>query len=334
MGHGFTHEEFLIKSDAKNLPYEILGKYIGNRYRIKVKCKNQECQYEWEPIGALILDHSTSCPKCRAKKSSERQTKKSRIGETNVSNDGSLMKIVKYNNANDLIVEFQDEFQYQVHTSYKNFKRKNVSNPSIRIMYGKGYVGQGEYSPTYNKRPTKAYDAWTRMFDRCYNDKYHKNYPTYIGCEVCEEWYDFQNFAKWFYNNYYEINGQSIEVDKDWLVVNNKTYCPENCCLAPNIINTCLLCHDKIINFDMPIGVSWHKNGSYVARCSNHGKRKTIRYYHNIKDAEEAYWKYKINYVENLADEYKEYIPIQLYEAMKNFKNTYKQRYGIQSEVA
>ena len=123
-----------------------------------------------------------------------------------------------------------------------------------------------------------------------------------------------------------------MEVDKDWCVIGNKTYSPDNCCVAPNIINTCLLTHDKIKNFEMPVGVSLHKNGSYVARCSVYGKRETIGYYNNIEDAEQAYWKFKINYIELLAEEYKGYIPTRLYNAMKNFRNTYKQRYKIKKD--
>lgn len=332
MGKRFTNDEFLERANPENLPYEILSEYTGNRNRVKVRCKKPECKCEWEPLGASILDNSTSCPVCRAKASSERQAQKNRVGETKIANDGSLMQIVEYVNANDLTVEFQDEFKFKVHTAYNNFKRGNVSNPGIRIKYDRGYVGQGAYYPTFNKRSTKAYDAWTRMFDRCYSDKYHKKFPTYIGCEVCEEWWNFQNFAKWFYDNYYEINNTSMEVDKDWYVVENKIYCPENCCIAPSIINTCLLTHDKIKNFDMPIGVSWHKNGSYVVACSTYGKKKTIGYYHNVEEAEQAYWKFKINYVEQLAEDYKEYIPNRLYNAMKDFKNTYKQRYKLEKD--
>ena len=47
-----------------------------------------------------------------------------RTGETSVSNVGCVMKIVAYNNREDIIVEFQDEHKYRVHTSYQNFKKR------------------------------------------------------------------------------------------------------------------------------------------------------------------------------------------------------------------
>lgn len=258
--------------------------------------------------------------------------RKQKIGQTHISNDGGAMKIIEYIDALHVCVEFQDEFKFQVWTGYNNFKKGTVKNPGNKQLYNRGYIGVGQYEQTYNQKSTKAYDAWLRMFDRCYNKKYHEIYPTYIGCDICEEWHNFQNFAKWFYDNYYEIDGETMEVDKDWYIVGNKIYSPENCCISPNIINTCILTHDKIKNFDMPVGVSWHKNGSYIARCSDHGKRKTIGYYHCVQDAEKAYWIYKINYVERLAEEYKSYIPMRLYDAMKDFKNTYKQRYNLEAK--
>ena len=259
-----------------------------------------------------------------------KKDKQERLYQTNMSNDGTLMKIIEYKGSDNVLVEFQDDFHYQVWVAYNDFKKGVVKNPYWRQLYGRGYLGVGQYAPYIKKGvKTKAHDAWIRMFDRCYSEKYQRKYPTYIGCEVCEEWWNFQNFAKWFYDNYYEIEGQNLEVDKDWYVIGNKLYSPDNCCLVPTLINTCTLTHAKVKNYDIPIGVSWHKNGSYVARCSNRGRRITIGYYNNVKDAEKAYWKYKINYISELAEEYKQYIPSRLYNAMKDFKDTYKLRYNL-----
>lgn len=48
--------------------------------------------------------------------------KNERLGEERYNNSGYLMKIVEYNNANDIVVEFQDEDKIKVHTGYNNFK--------------------------------------------------------------------------------------------------------------------------------------------------------------------------------------------------------------------
>ena len=250
-----------------------------------------------------------------------------RIGQINISNDGTLMKIIEYTGATHVLIEFQDEFKYQMWVTYSNFTKGTIKNPYCKQLYGRGYLGVGQYKPyIQGHQKSKAHDAWIRMFDRCYNEKYHKVSPTYIGCEVCKEWYNFQVFAKWFYDNYYEVPDQSIEVEKDWLSLNNKIYSPETCCLSPNIINTCILCHDKKINFNMPIGVRPNGYGKYVARCSVEGKRVILGTFSTPKDAENAYWKFKIKYVESLAEKYKDVIPEKLYLSLMDYKNTYVER--------
>lgn len=63
----------------------------------------------------------------------------------------------------------------------------------------------GKYESWYEggKRKLKTlwqcpyYVKWHAMLNRCYNARYHKNKPTYIGCYVCEEWLTFSNFKAW-----------------------------------------------------------------------------------------------------------------------------------------
>lgn len=51
-----------------------------------------------------------------------------RVGSTNLNIRGELMKVIKYNNANDIIVEFQDQWKEQIHTSWDCFKNGRVQN--------------------------------------------------------------------------------------------------------------------------------------------------------------------------------------------------------------
>ena len=67
--------------------------------------------------------------------------KTDRIGETNISNEGCVMKIVEYNNRFDITVEFQDEHKYRVHTQYGCFKNGVCKNPFFASVYGYGYLG-------------------------------------------------------------------------------------------------------------------------------------------------------------------------------------------------
>lgn len=59
--------------------------------------------------------------------------KNERLGEERYNNSGYLMKIVEYNNANDIVVEFQDEDKIKVHTGYNNFKNGLVRKHNNRL---------------------------------------------------------------------------------------------------------------------------------------------------------------------------------------------------------
>ena len=56
-----THEEFLKEVEEKNKLVSIIGTYINNRTKVKVKCK--VCGYEYETMPNVIL-YGHACPKC------------------------------------------------------------------------------------------------------------------------------------------------------------------------------------------------------------------------------------------------------------------------------
>jgi hypothetical protein len=92
-------------------------------------------------------------------------------------------------------------------------------------VYGVGFIGEGKFKSSLNGVRSKAHKTWTGMLERCYSEKCHARNPTYKECSVCDEWHNFQNFAKWFFKNY--IKG--FELDKDIKVKGNKIYSPDTC---------------------------------------------------------------------------------------------------------
>lgn len=56
-----------------------------------------------------------------------------RLGEERLNNQGCLMKVVEYNNARDIIVEFQDKYKARVCCQWNNFINGIVSNPFWRV---------------------------------------------------------------------------------------------------------------------------------------------------------------------------------------------------------
>lgn len=247
-----------------------------------------------------------------------------RVGEQKKNKWGSLMTIVKYNNAKDIVVEFENG--YKVNTQYGRFKNINIKSPYDRTIYNVGFYGVGEYLKTDNfGKKTIQYEYWHDMLKRCYDDNYKAKQPTYKNKYVCEEWHNFQNFAKWFDENYYEINGEIMQIDKDILQKGNKIYSPETCVFVPNRINSLFTKSDKVRG-KHPIGVYFNKKENiFKAQCSvknkNDEKKRVIGLgrYNTSEEAFNAYKVFKERYIKEVADEYKDKIPQKLYEAMYNY---------------
>lgn len=104
-------------------------------------------------------------------------------------------------------------------------------------IYGKGIYEKGKYKSKNHSIHTKEYLVWRTMISRCYNPDYLEKHPTYEKCEVCEEWLYFQDFAEWFHKNYYKVDNEIVDLDKDFLcILNNyedKIYSPETCIFVP-----------------------------------------------------------------------------------------------------
>ena len=240
-----------------------------------------------------------------------------RLNETNVNIFGTTMKIIENNNYNDIWIEFQDEYKVKMHTTYDRFLRGNISSPYDKTIYGIGYIGEGEYSRTKNN---EVYKKWFGMLARCYDPYELNKNPTYINCTVCKEWHNLQNFAKWYEENYYEIPNESMELDKDILIKGNKIYSPQTCIFVPHNIN-CLFIKNNSLRGDLPIGVGFHKRDcKFYAQCNfikgEKKKRGWLGYFDSEEEAFTCYKNFKEKYIKQVADEYKDLIPIELYEAM------------------
>ena len=242
-----------------------------------------------------------------------------RTGEERVNSFGSKMIITKYNNALDIDV-YLPEYDYTInHVTYNNFKRGNIKCPYEPRYYGIGYLGEGKYKMSENGKKTKCYNTWHNMIERCYNPKYQEKYPTYKDCEVCEEWHNFQNFAEWYNDNYYQIHGEVMCLDKDILIKGNKIYSPETCVFVPEKINLLFIKSDNSRGND-PIGTHQLPSGNYEVRCNNGEESDYLGRFDNIYEAFYAYKVHKEKIIKQVADEYKEYIPQKLYHALYNYQ--------------
>jgi len=243
-----------------------------------------------------------------------------RIGEISYSNIGrEEMIIIKYITARKVVIKFKSG--YITTNSYKNFITGNIRNPYYKSIYGVGFLGEGKYKTHTNNKTTKCYKTWAHMMDRCYNMNSYEKKHTYKDCTVCEEWHNFQNFAKWYDENFYEINDEVMCIDKDILMKGNKIYSPETCVFVPQHINN-LFVKDNAKRGEYYIGVFRTKNSSsYISQCNNNGVG--VAYLGSYDTPEEAYDVYKTHkeiLIKKIADKYQKYIPNKLYEAMYKYE--------------
>lgn len=246
-------------------------------------------------------------------------TNKHRIGEINVNNFGSIIKISNYRSSDDIDVYFPEYDWTNKRATYQSFTKGQVKCPYEPRIYNVGYIGEG-VRDVNDIKTRRCYNTWLHMLERCYSDRYHEEKPSYINCEVCNEWHNFQNFHKWYFENIYEIEGEVIHLDKDIICKGNKIYSPETCIFVPQYINS-LLINSTSARGNLPVGVKYDERcGKYQAR-SNNGKNKKVSlgYYSTVQEAFNAYKIYKENHIKDTADLYKNKIPKKLYDALYSY---------------
>ena len=235
----------------------------------------------------------------------------SKLGEIRNNNKGTPMKIIAYRNNNDIDIQFQDEFYYiKEHQTYSNFSTGSVKNPYDRTVFGVGYVGAGKYKTKENNRFTIYYQQWKNMLLRCYVKE--ERHRAYEDAKVCEEWLNFQNFAKWYDEHYYEVN-ERLQIDKDIKYPGNTIYSPQTCILTPQRIN--LMFMNKSNNRGLPNGIIKQGN-SYIAKY-NH---ENLGVYPTIEEAYYNQTKKKKEVIIQLANEYKEIMPKYVYDIIVSYE--------------
>jgi len=248
--------------------------------------------------------------------------KSDRVGEVSINNNGLKMEIIEYNGVRDIKIRFFDNNYIVDHGNYRCFISGQIKSPYDKTVAGVGYWGIGDYNLSDGKgEMLPRYYTWKSMLSRCYNENYHKRRPTYIDCTAYEEWHNYQNFAKWYEDNYYEIDGYKMCLDKDILYKGNKIYSPDTCIFVPDAINNIFIKSRPSMS-SLPVGVALTRNKTkYKATCAL--GHEDIHYLGQFDTPEEAftvYKEFKENHIKQVADKFKDKIPKILYETMYNYE--------------
>ena len=192
-----------------------------------------------------------------------------------------------------------------------------MKNPNHLSFLNVGYIGQGKYKTKTDTGCSDAYIKWKNILNRCHYKKYQEKQPTYIGCTIIKEWYNFQNFAEWHEQNW-KPHMEGWQLDKDILLKGNKMYSPETCCFVPLQINM-LFVKANSKRGRLPIGVS--KTGDkFQARIHINGKIINLGSFKTTEEAFNAYKTAKENYIKEVADKWRGQITEQVYNVLISYK--------------
>ena len=239
------------------------------------------------------------------------------VGKVCKSKSSGDFKIVKYNDAHNVEIQFLNT-GYRKVAEMKEVRNGGVKDPYSPSVYGVGILGT-KYPSTINGVNIKEYDLWQNMLKRCYSDTLKKKKPTYEGCEVSEKFKSYEYFYEWC-NKQIGFGNQGWHLDKDLLIKGNKVYSENSCVFIPQEINKILIKSTASRGKHL-IGVYWSKTANaFVARVSkNKGGSEWLGYFNTEIEAFNAYKKAKEFFVKEQANKWKGKVDPRAYEALMNY---------------
>ena len=178
-----------------------------------------------------------------------------------------------------------------------------------------------EYIEYENKATATAYRVYNGIRSRCTNkDNVGRCYD---DTTMCQKWLDDpKEFLKWYFEHYYEVEGESMAVDKDLFGNGSNMYSPETCCILPQGLNSFIAnCKRHYFGDDrenaLPIGVSRTRDG-YCSKIVLSSTGKEIRL-SEWNTPEEAFAEYKVMKqadIKLVSAQYKDKIPDYIYNKL------------------
>ncbi len=226
--------------------------------------------------------------------------------------------ITKYINHKEVYVKFLDT-GYETKAYFGNIKKGIVRDRTVPSILGVGIIGDEVTKVNGNR--LKEYNLWQALLGRCYCDKFHVKYPTYLGCTVSENFKYYPYFKSWCQQQIgfdcLDDKGNHFELDKDLLIKGNKVYSEDTCCFIPREINVALI-YNQTKKGNHPIGVSFNKvSNKFVAYVKKgEGSQEYLGYFEDVSVAFLAYKEAKEAYLKELANKWKDKIDPRVYEAL------------------
>ena len=239
------------------------------------------------------------------------------VGVVCKSKSSGDFKILKYNNNENVEIQFL-KTGYETVVRLGNIRSGYVKDPYVPSVYGVGITGT-KYPSKINGVKTKEYTLWCNMLKRCYSDSSKKEYPTYEGCEVSDNFKSYEYFYEWCINQI-GFDNEGWHLDKDLLNKGNKVYSEYTCVFIPSEINS-LLVKREALRGEHLIGVYWHNTKkAFVAQVSKgKGKSERLGLFNTEIEAFNAYKTAKETFVKEQTNKWKSQIDLRAYEALMNY---------------
>ena len=181
-----------------------------------------------------------------------------------------------------------------------------------------------EYIEYENKASAAVNKHYGTIKSRC-GDTTNKDYirDCYNNTTMCQKWLDDpRDFAKWYFEHYYEIEGESMAVDKDLFGDGSNMYSPETCCILPQSLNSFIANCKRHYYGDsrenaLPMGVIRTRDG-YCSKILLSSTGEEIRL-SEWNTPEEAFAEYKVIKqadIKLVAAKYKGKIPDYIYNKL------------------
>ena len=240
------------------------------------------------------------------------------VGKVCKSKSSGDFKILKYNDSANVEIRFL-KTGYETTVQLVQVKSGEIKDPYMPSVYGVGVSGT-KYPIKVDDVITKEYGLWHSMLQRCYSDTLKKKYPTYEGCEVSENFKNYEYFYEWC-NKQIGFDNEGWHLDKDLLVKGNKVYSENTCVFIPKEINL-LLTKRTASRGEYLIGVSWNKkDNAFVARVNkSKGGSEYLGLFNTEFEAFNAYKEAKEYFVKEQANKWKGKIDNRAYDALMSYK--------------
>lgn len=181
-----------------------------------------------------------------------------------------------------------------------------------------------EYIEYENKASAAAHKHYGSIRSRC-GDTTDKDYigACYDDTTMCQEWLDDPKaFIKWYFEHYYEVEGESMAVDKDLFGNGSNMYSPETCCILPQSLNSFIANCKRHYRGDdrenaLPMGVNRTRDGYYGnITLSSTGKEIKLSEWDTPEEAFAEYKVIKQADIKLVAAQYKDKIPDYIYNKL------------------